>query len=263
MPFDWLKQILAFRRRASSQSHPKSNSSELATRAPRIKLSAEHQVILELYDRIQRGRTTAFTLANISVSGVAFLSPDFDFSTSIGGVLRGILRLGGQSSPVEFQVIHHTGGVVGARWLSIDPLFKKSLWEFLAPEQAAAECVRTPDDALNSEPDGTLIHYRGLSGNGYFAVHDQGRVVRQQVTLFGLRIYRVTGVRPEFSTLEAKIGETQPGAAAGEYVHFPMMPDDQQKVLAQAARFIRALPDLEKQIQESGAAALGSSPTAF
>jgi hypothetical protein len=164
---------------------------------------------------------------------------------------------------VELQVIHHTRGVVGARWLSIEPIFRKSLWEFLAPEQAAAECVRTPDDALKPEPDGTLIHYRGLSGNAYFAVHDQGRVVRQQVTLFGIRIYRVTGHRPEFSALEAKIGEAQPGAAAGEYVPFPMMPDDQQKVLAQATRFVRALPELEKEILESGAAALGASSADF
>ncbi len=257
MPFSWLKQILNIGRGASDRSRQVGASSGLATRAPRIKLSAEHHVSLELYDRLQRGRTTPFTLANISVTGVAFLSPDFDFSTSVGGVLRGVLRLGEQSSPVELQVIHHTRGVVGARWVSIDPVFKKALWEFLAPEQAAAECVRTPDSALNPEPDGTLIHYRGLSGNAYFAVHDHGRVVRQQVTLFGIRIYRVTGQKPEFTARDAKIGETQPGTGGGEYVPFPMMPDDQQKVLAQAARFVRGLPGLEKEVLESGTAALG------
>jgi len=256
MPLDRLKQLFnsALDWTVGRKQEPRP---VIRSRAPRIKLSAEHHTSLELYDRLQRGRTTPFTLANISVTGVAFLSPDFDFSTSIGGVLRGIFRLGEQSSAVELQVVHHTRGVVGARWVSMDPVFKKSLFDFLAPEHAAAECTRTPQDALQPEPDGTPVHYRGLSGNEYFAVHDQGRVVRQQITLFGVRMSRVTGARLEFAARDKKIGEAQPDSAGEELVPFPMMPDDQQKVLAQAARFIRALPGLEKEIQESAAAAFG------
>jgi hypothetical protein len=229
----------------------------IRTRAPRIKLTAEHHVSLELYDRLQQGRTTPFTLANVSVTGVAFLSPDFDFSMSVGGVLRGIFRLGEQFSSVELHVVHHTRGLVGARWVSMDPIFKKSLFDFLGPEQAATESVRTPQDQLQPEPDGTPVRYRGLSGNEYFAVHQNGRVVRQQITLFGVRMSRVTGERLEFAVREKKIGETQPGPAGEDFVLFPMMTDDQQKLLAQAARFVRALPGLEQDVMESATAALG------
>jgi hypothetical protein len=256
MPFERLKKILGstLGRIAGGQQDSKP---VIRTRAPRIKLTAEHHISLELYDRLQRGRTTPFTLANISVSGLAFMSPDFDFSTSVGGVLRGVFRLGEQSSAVELQVVHHTRGLVGARWISMDPIFKKSLFDFLGPEQAATESVRTPQDQLQPEPDGTPLHYRGLSGNEYFAVHHEGRVVRQQVTIFGIRIGRVTGERLEFAARNKKIGEAQTGAAGEDLVLFPMMPDDQQKVLAQAVRFIRALPGLEPELQESATRALG------
>ena len=170
------------------QTEPAVGGSGSAGQAPadsargdaRLRLLPLHGIYVELAG----GRR--IDVVNIASDGVGLFRNSQNSWPDTGARLKGQLVVGDFRSPVELEIVHITGLVVGCRGIGLTSELRDLIRSYLDVELAASRIREANPKILRKDPEGDTRWFIGPNNCELFLVHQNERLIRFELSLFGV-----------------------------------------------------------------------------
>ena len=154
----------------------------LIKRPPRVRILPFHNTRFELVE--PKFTDSDLEILNLSYSGIAFHKSDLDWP-GVGKVLKGNLKIEEETHPVEFEIVHETGTLVGCQFQGELNQLQRAMFRYFLVELSALEMYEVNPKLLQEEKDGDPRWFRGEDKCDLFILEDEKGVVRFHLSILG------------------------------------------------------------------------------